>query len=165
MEERRNTGVYVSCTYDESSLKKLGEWMDGKSDVIPMPVPMDQIHTTIVYSRKEFPCKVGEEISIPNPQTFCPNGFTLLGNPADDQACLVMLLDADPLINIHELLVQEGAEHDYDDYIPHVTLSYGVPWDFDHKSIDPPDFCLKPSKIKFEELNLNWCVQDTEDVI
>ena len=165
MEERRQTGVYASCSYDENSLQLLADWMDGHNDLIPMPVPKEQIHTTIVYSRRDFPCPIGEEIVLKNPLDFCPSGFTLLGKPEDDQACLVMLLDADPLVDVHEMLVQKGAEHDYDDYIPHVTLSYNVPKNFDHSSIRIPEFCLKPNKIKFEPLNLNWCLQDAENVL
>ena len=165
MEERRKTGVYASCSYDEDSLQLLADWMEGHNDLIPMPVPMEQIHTTVVYSRKDFPCPIGEDIQLQNPLSFCPAGFALLGKTEDELACLVLLLDADPLVDVHEYLVDQGAQHDYDDYIPHVTLSYGVPKDFDHSSIRVPDFCLKPSKIKFEPLNLNWCLQDAENVL
>lgn len=165
MEERRQTGVYVSCTYQDDSLTQLGEWMTSLCIVIPMPTPLDQVHTTIVYSRQDFDCPIGEEINISNPRPFCPTGFALLGKPEDEQACLVMLLDADPLINIHNFLVDQGARHDYDDYIPHVTLSYQVPKDFNHQDIPIPSFCLTPKKIKFEPLNINWCVQDSEVMI
>jgi len=165
MEERRQTGIYASCSYDEESLHKLQIWLEGQNDLIPMPVPKEQIHTTVVYSRKDFPCPVGEDIHLPNAQSFCPSGFTLLGQHEDDSACLVMLLDADPLIDVHELLIQEGAQHDFDDYIPHITLSYSVPKDFDHSLIEIPDFCLKPSKIKFEPLDLNWSLHNSDSMI
>lgn len=159
------SGIYASCSYDDNSLRMLASWMELHSDVIPTPVSIDQIHTTIVYSRKVFPCPLGEDIELVNALDFCPSGFTLLGNENDEKACLVMLLDADPLVDVHELCVQEGAEHDYDDYIPHITLSYDVPKNFDHSQMKVPNFCLKPNKIKFEPLNLNWCLQDDQNVL
>ena len=165
MEERRQTGVYASCSYHEDSLKDLAKWLQDHDDIIPMPVDLDKIHTTVVYSRKDFPCPIGEDIHLKKPLPFCPSGFTLLGRPEDELACLVMLLDAEPLVDVHDLCVQEGAEHDYGDYIPHVTLSYGVPKDFDYTGIRIPNFCLKPEKIKFEPLNLNWCLQESEIVV
>lgn len=165
MEERRKTGVYASCSYDDQSLQKLADWMNDHNDLIPMPVPLEKIHTTVVYSRAEFPCPIGKAIHLSDSQPFCPSGFTLLGKPEDEMACLVMLLDAEPLVHVHNFCVNEGAKHDYEDYIPHVTLSYRVPKDFDHSQIEIPDFCLKPNAIKFEPLDLNWCLQDDKNVI
>jgi len=160
MEECRQTGVYASCVYDEKSLKNLEKWLNDQCDLIPDPVPMEKIHTTIVYSRKDFPCPVGEEIQLRNPIDFYPSGFALLGNPEDELACLVMVLDAEPLELVHEMLIQEGAQHDYDDYIPHITLSYSVPKNFDYSTIEIPKIDLKPNKIKFEPLDLNWRLQE-----
>lgn len=165
MEERRQTGIYASCSYDEESLSKLQIWLEGQNDLIPMPVPLENIHTTVVYSRADFPCPIGQSIHLTDSQPFCPSGFTLLGKPEDEMACLVMLLDADALVHVHNFCLNEGAKHDYEDYIPHVTLSYQVPKDFDHSQIQVPDFCLKPNAIKFEPLDLNWCLQDAENVI
>ena len=165
MEERRKTGVYASCSYDDHSLQKLADWMNDHNDLIPMLVPLDKIHTTVVYSRADFPCPIGESIHLADSQPFYPSGFALLGKPEDKMACLVMLLDADALVNVHNLCLNEGAKHDYEDYIPHVTLSYQVPKNFDHSQIKIPDFCLKPNVIKFEPLDLNWRLQDDKNVI
>ena len=165
MEERRQTGVYVSCTYREQSLKDLAEWLKAHNDLIPMPVEMDKVHTTIVYSRKDFPCCLGEEISLPSPVPFCPSGFSLLGKPEDEFSHLVMLLDAEHLVYVHEFLIEQGAEHDYDEYIPHVTIAYNVAKDFDYSQIKLPNFCLTPDRVKFAPLDLNWCLQEDEIVI
>ena len=166
MKERRQTGVYASCTYHQTSLNKLAKWMVEHEDLIQAPVPLEQIHTTVIYSRKDFDCQVlGKSIKATDPQWLWPSGFALLGKPEDEKACLVMLLDAGSLVNIHNFFVEHGAEHDYDDYIPHITLSYDVPKDFDLSSLTLPDFCFIPNEIKFEPLNLNWSLQSAESVL
>ena len=166
MKERRQTGVYASCTYHQTSLNKLTKWMVEHEDFIPNPVPLDQIHTTVIYSRKDLTCLIiGESVNFPNPQCMWPSEFKLFSKSEDEKTCLVMLLDASSLINIHNFLIEHGAEHDYDDYIPHITLSYDVPKDFDLSSLTLPDFCFIPNEIKFEPLNLNWSLQSAESVL
>lgn len=159
-------GVYASCTYTESSLEALAEWLEDHIDIIPVPVTSNKIHTTIVYSHKRFEVS-DEHIDQLNSKIgdfeFKPKGITLLGD--ENSKALVLLLDADPLISIHEKLLEHGASHGFDEYIPHVTIAYEVPENFDVSPIKIPNFTLQPDKIKFEPLITKFSVQKQELVI
>lgn len=166
MEERRQTGVYASCCYHENSLQDITAWLHDHNDVIPNPVPIEHLHTTVVYSRADFeiPKKAIEHFNgIIDEFKFFPSGFALLGKQEDEKKALVMLLEAEPLEVLHDFLLENGATHGFDDYIPHVTLSYEADKDFDTSPIKPPNFYLRPAKINFAPLDLNWSLQD--DVI
>ena len=167
MRECAEAGVYALCEYQDDSLIELAKWIEAHDDLIPMPVTSDNIHTTVVYSRSNFqiPTDVDAFNQALSELKFYPAGLTILGRQNDDKKALAILLDAGPLIDLHNMLKESGASHDFDDYIPHITVSYEISDDFDISQIALPEFCFKPEKINFKPLNTNWCLQDTKDVI
>lgn len=168
LEERRKTGVYASCEYHEESLLDVAKWLEKHDQLITVPIDPALLHTTVVYSRNDFqvPAEGIENFnSNMHEFRFFPTGLAILGRQDEEKRALVLLLDAEPLVILHDYLKENGASHGFDDYIPHLTVSYDVPADFDHSVIQLPNFSLRPKKINFEPLDLNWCVQDDENGI
>jgi hypothetical protein len=49
----------------------------------------------------------------------------------------VLLFSSSSLCWRHEDMVSKGASHDFDDYVPHITLTYDAPADLDVSKIEP----------------------------
>ena len=159
MEQNINTGIYASCSYTANTMHELDNWIKEHSDIIPTPIPLDQAHTTILFSHNGFnlPKKsVADFDDKLNELSFTPTGFALLGDNEHEKA-LVIFLNADPLVDLHEHLISHGASHAFDEYIPHITVSYEVPAHFDISSVSLPKFEFEPEKIHVGPLNTNWC--------
>jgi hypothetical protein len=157
MKQNINTGIYASCSYTANTILELDSWIKEHSDIIPAPIPLDQAHTTILFCDKHFnvPSKSVEEFEgTLSELSFTPTGFALLGDSADEKA-LVILLQADSLVDLHEHLISHGASHSFDEYIPHITVSYQVPPHFDTASVTLPNFKFEPEKIHVGPLNTN----------
>lgn len=161
-EERRKTGVYVSAKFTPESANKLAEWC--VSHLIPSPTNLTKYHSTIVYSRTDVPeadklvddfVKLHQKIKLQGERFEL---FDSKGGPTGNEKknVLVLVLKAPKLTKLHELLKKHGASHDYEEYHPHVTLSYEVPDGFDYKSLPLPDVELEVSDITAQPLDRNW---------
>lgn len=148
MVERRK-GTYGALKYSHKTIADLERWMADHG--IPNKLDVDKIHTTLIYSRVKL--HEMEQMGKTNASmlSFKPIGFGIFNS------ALVLLIDAPELVELHESLKKEfGATHDYEDYRPHVTLSYGIDEGFDLSSLNLPSFDLQPSIIYFEALNTDW---------
>lgn len=159
MIERRN-GTYGAVKYTEASCVVLEQLM--KIWGIPNPLSAEKFHTTLIYSRKpiatsDYRSMDAEELKKLG-WVFTPKAFELFPSSPEtpEKKVLVMTLVAPELIKLHDELINAGAIHDFDDYIPHITLSYDVPAGFDVNFRRPGLVYLQPEKIYFEPLNLNW---------
>lgn len=103
-----------------------------KEQNIPNAIPQDDIHITLVYSKKHLPTyqTVGAISEIATPKKFTK--FTSNpGDGTDKKQCLVLLVNSDFLHDRQAELVSDyGATSDFDSYSPHITFSYDV-GDFD----------------------------------
>jgi len=158
MVERRK-GTYAAVKYDTVTCMILGEWC--KSIGIIMIDP-SKLHSTLIYSRVEIPVENQHNLDEAELRSrgwkFEPSHFELMPTSSDPDAkkeVLVLVLKAPELVELHDELCQNGATHDFDDYIPHVTLSYKVS---EHFNVDliPPQMYFVPNQIYFEQLDLNW---------
>lgn len=148
MIERRN-GTYGSIKYCESTVQEINRWMDDHN--IPNRIDDRDIHTTLIYSRVKLAELENAETYRTLDSKFKVSGFDKFGD------ALVMLIEAPELVELHESLKKDfGATHDYEDYRPHVTLSYGIDEGFDLNSLNLPSFELHPSFICFEPLDDDW---------
>lgn len=121
-----DSGTYVSGKFSEESCDELYDLV--KELKIPNPVPKESFHVTIVYSPKTVKYKgLGE---LENPWIVIPKNLHIF-HTQDGKNCLVMKLHAPELIEQHQMIVDDyGAEHTFDEYIPHVTCSYDVGEDY-----------------------------------
>jgi len=130
---------------------------------IPEPLPFAKYHTTILYSRVQLPAAHGliydsrksDEVWECMPielKLFESRGR--LGEVGKAALCLV--LSAPQIENIHVQLRAAGGTHDFDDYVPHLTLTYKCPPDFDLTSLPLPTEALLVDQVKAEPLDLEW---------
>lgn len=115
-------GSYVAVKYDDESRDKLYEFAEKLN--LPNLLPKSKYHTTLIYSRKYNP-------DIKEDQSLYPlkiKGKELhVFDTQDNKRALVMKFDSPELVERHNFLMSEyQLQYDYDEYIPHITLSYDI---------------------------------------
>lgn len=121
------------------------------------------MHVTVLYSRTPVdPIKMGTtwadnekgELTV---KPGGPRAVEKLGESA-----VVLLFASDDLSWRHRGMVEAGASHDYDEYQPHVTLTYEA-GDVDLDAIKPFTGALRFGPELFEPLDLDWKSKITEE--
>ncbi|UPW42505.1 hypothetical protein EBPHNEJP_00218 [Salmonella phage CF-SP2] len=113
-----SSGLYVAAKFSDSTLDEIENLQ--RELKVPNPVPRHKIHSTIYYSRVNVPYVVSTgsfEVA---------NSGELQVWDTQDGRTLVLVLDSDYLKFRHNYARALGATHDFDDYSPHITLSYNV---------------------------------------
>jgi 2'-5' RNA ligase len=112
-------GVFIGVKLSEKSLNDIEQFIENQH--IPSPIARDDIHITLIYSKKSFPMEEWKQTKTIK-EFANPIKFNYFG---DKKNCLVVLLDSSFLIERNaEIVEQYGAISDYDEYHPHLTLSY-----------------------------------------
>lgn len=151
----RRQGTYVSCDYDLQTAQNLAGWC--AANLITDPLAADKYHSTVLYSRK--PVEKAQEIvdTVAKEIELEAVGFKLFDSKEDPaKAALVIELKAPELTALHKKLIAAGGTHDYDDYTPHVTVTYTADPNLDLSSLKLPDFKFVVKSFKAEPLDLNW---------
>jgi phage-related protein (TIGR01555 family) len=98
----------------------------AKAQGFKTTVPVDEMHVTVLYSKTAVDwMKMGSgwdqdaegKLKVP------PGGARLVEALGGDGA-VVLLFSSSPLSWRHEDMVRNGASHDFEDYQPHVTITY-----------------------------------------
>lgn len=116
--DAHKTGLYVAAKYSNRTLDQIEKLQRVLR--VPNPVPREKIHSTICYSRVNIPYVTSAgsfEVS---------DGGKLEIWDTQDGKTLVLVLDSEYLTTRHNYARVLGATHDFDEYIPHITLSYNV---------------------------------------
>lgn len=148
-ELKHSKGTYSSLNLSPSSSNNLFTWCQEhiKGDL----TPKDQYHVTLVYSRKGIPEAKNETIDLP--LTVKAVGWDIFPTQDGDK-CLVLRVESPELHKLHKLYREKyGATYDYDEYKPHVTVSYKF------KGEEPrevPDVTLEFDKHTFKGLDPDW---------
>jgi hypothetical protein len=103
------------------------------------------MHVTQVYSRKPVKLKPKDDTIIVKRKI----------EPLGDKGALVLSFASDALQARHAEAMSAGADHAFDSYHPHVTLSYDA-GDKDWSKLAPPDFPLIFGPEVHKPLNENW---------
>lgn len=127
-------GTYVACDFSEFSSNELYTWV--LKNKIPNPLDQREYHTTLLYSRVAV--NKAEDIVddlnyMEDIITVKPVSFSIFGK------ALVLVLDSTKLYRIHRLLINCGGTHDFEDYTPHITISYDIPEKFNIKKLIVPN--------------------------
>ena len=113
----------------------------GVKDIIPI----DKLHITLLYSRKAVPDFI--PMGAIDPVEISATEIIPLGN------ALVLKVRSLYIYKRHlELMRIFEAEHDYDEYIPHLSLSY-------NKDIQDPEIFEK-----FKPFTFKICLEYKEDL-
>lgn len=153
-EKEELAGVYVSATLDESSTNNVFSFLSkqGIDESIKL-TPEHEYHITILYSRKNIPKE--KWINVKVAHRCIPKKYNIFPYK-NEKNCIVLELIAPTLVSIHKELIKAGGTHDYSSYIPHITIAYDVPNNFDLKQLKVPKFEIFTERIKSEILDLNW---------
>jgi hypothetical protein len=131
-------GLYVAAFFDEETNNNLAEYM--RVNKIPSPVNTASLHTTIVYSKVPVPkFEPNHSVDIEVNTTYSAFECWEMRNGS---RCLVLTYFSPYLHLRFEEAMKDGAMYDFDEYKPHVTLSYEMPVDFDVTTLPPLGFPL-----------------------
>ncbi|OGT55492.1 MAG: hypothetical protein A3E01_09295 [Gammaproteobacteria bacterium RIFCSPHIGHO2_12_FULL_63_22] len=140
----------------------LVDW--AKANGFASTLAATDMHVTVLYSRAPVdPMKMGRDWSEDEKGRIIvrpggPRAIERLGENA-----VVLRFVAPSLEYRHRDLIEAGGSHDYDEYRPHVTLSYTVPDDVDLDAIKPFNGELVFGPEIFEPLDLDWKVKVSEE--
>lgn len=125
--------LYVDVEPDEDTKRALHRLQARFK--LPNPLNTQKMHCTLIYSR--MPCKT--------PKIFPNRVFNAEFEKFDvfeqrnGKKCLVLKLKSPDLLKRHQALMDEmEASYDFDDYLPHITLSYDIE-DFDIEQLKRAD--------------------------
>ena len=130
-------GKFAGAKLTKKSARKLQKWIEEND--IGNPIPSSEFHVTILYSDKvDFPWdakKYPGGLKV-DPHTY---ELALFG---EEKNILVLKFDSPELAARHHKARDEhGVDWKFDEYQPHVTLSYKVK-DLDLSDLEPPGFPL-----------------------
>lgn len=152
-----DAGRYIGVHFNSETkelLKKI-----ARSEKISAPVPSDSMHSTVVYSRDNPVKDYTVQGPLEEPIESEIDSFDIFQS-GEGKNCLVAKLNAPELINRHKKARELGASYDYDEYIPHVTLSYDA-GDIDSSFLNKLNKKYKGYKLyadeEYEEpINTEW---------
>lgn len=112
-----SNGTYIAVKFNADTLLRLQSLQ--KRAKLNNPIPLEELHATICYSRNPIHVvpKVGNKVIAVH--GFVENLETKNGN------AVVLRFDSPALLERHEQLKKLGATHDFPEYLPHISLSYG----------------------------------------
>ena len=123
----------------------------------------EDMHVTVLYSRNPVDwMEMGQSWQTEDNGNLriAPGGARIV-EPLGDKGAVVLLFNSSHLAWRHEEMVRAGASHDYDQYQPHVTITYsGAPADL--ASVEPYRGELLFGPEIFEELDEDWALKIEE---
>lgn len=131
------SGLYLSAFFDDETNKNLEEFMNRHR--IPNAVPTPSLHTTIVYSKSPVDMEPLHTIDVTVHREGC--SFEVWDTPSGNTLVLKFF---SPYFQIRfNEAMALGASYDYDEYKPHISLSYDVGDDFDVSTLPAIDFDIR----------------------
>ena len=127
--EKEQPGTFAGVRFSKANEKTIMKYI--KDNDIPNPVKPDEIHATLLYSKKHLPDYKARG-NIDPPIQIKSKGFHTFPQQekrsnGDTIHCLVLLLNSPELEKRHKFLMNKhNASYDFDEYIPHLTLSYDM---------------------------------------
>ena len=123
-----SSGLYTFRRLNQQSSEFLYEWM--KENRVPNPLPPSELHCTIVASTVEIPGYTEDPALVMlNPATY---------KVAMMNQALVVQFKSDPLVEQWQRAMNLGGKSEFPTFIPHISLSYQVPLDYDYTELKPP---------------------------
>lgn len=135
----------------------------AKAQGFETTLPADDMHVTVLFSRTAVDwMKMGSPWSEDTKgELTVPPGGARIVEPLGDKGAVVLLFNASALSWRHEEMVRNGASHDFDEYQPHVTITYAGS-DVDLTDVEPYRGELRFGPEIFEELDDDWASKVSE---
>lgn len=137
----------------------------AKAQGFTTTLPAGDMHVTVLYSREAVDwMKMGSPWSDDaKGEMTVPAGGARLVEPLGGEGAIVLLFNSSALSWRHEDMVRNGASHDYDEYQPHVTITYEKPENLDLATVEPYRGELRFGPEVFEEIDNDWMAGIIED--
>lgn len=153
-DNQKESGTYAGIRFSKKTVDALLAF--AKEHKIPKLESGDELHTTLLYSRKHLPnYKPAGKYDQPMIGTAI-EWDVWKSQPKEDGSTkniLVLVYSCPELYqHHHKLMAQHGATYDFDNYQPHVSLSYDV-GDFDFKKLPAFEDELEIVSEYYEELS------------
>lgn len=147
-DDTRTGGTYAGYRFDPEDVKKLRQW--AKANKIPNRVPREKYHSTLLYSKKRCPdYKPLGKLETPIVATVSDSE---IWDTQDNKRAFIVRLSSDDMVKRHKQLMKEhNATYDFDEYKPHITLSYDVGKEFDLKDVGDFSDYIPDNKIRIVE--------------
>ncbi|WP_144938380.1 anti-CBASS protein Acb1 family protein [Pseudomonas alabamensis] len=126
----------------------------AKAQGFDTTVSADELHVTVAYSRQALDwMKVGGDWGSRQDggMTVAPGGARLV-EPLGSEGAVVLLFNSSELAWRHMQIREAGASWDYDEYQPHVTITYAA-GDIDLSKVEPYRGKIEFGPEIFEDLN------------
>lgn len=155
-QQRQQTGDAKPRTlYVSRKLLNGAEFLSwAKEQGFTSTLDADDLHVTIIYSRTALDwMKIGAPWGGDEKGrlTIAPGGARIV-EPLGDKGAVVLLFNSSELAWRHMAMREAGAESEWPDYQPHVTLTY-QPGDIDLSKVEPYRGKLEFGPEIFEELD------------
>jgi len=136
-EAQTSEGLYMTAFFDEETNKRLADYI--KTNGIPNPVASSSFHTTIVYSRVPVPgFEPHHTLEVP-----VNTRFSKIECWDTNSGRTLVLKFFSPYLHFRfQEAIAAGATYDYDEYKPHITLSYDIGDDFAWEDLPAIEFPL-----------------------
>jgi hypothetical protein len=136
----------------------------AKAQGFDTTLPADELHVTVLFSRTPVDwMKMGSDWNVSDDGKLkVAAGGARLVEPLGDKGAVVLLFASSALSWRHEEMVRNGASHDFDEYQPHVTITYDGS-DLDLSKVEPYRGELVFGPEIFAELNDDWTSGPTEE--
>ncbi|VVC05824.1 Uncharacterised protein [uncultured archaeon] len=142
VEKEEQQGTFASLKLDEKSVQKLSEWVAEHK--IVNAIEESKYHCTVVYSRKKVPELEDFSVKLPIRAHFYE--WKIL-----DGNVLVLVLKSTRIHSLFDQTKKLGAESDYSEYIPHVSIATN--WAKKDLPSEIPDFSIVFNEFKVETLD------------
>jgi phage-related protein (TIGR01555 family) len=137
----------------------------AKAQGFTSTAPADELHVTVAFSRQAVDwMTIGQDWSSDaSGNLTVPAGGARIVQPLGDKGAVVLLFSSNDLTYRHDCIIEAGASHDFDEYQPHVTITYAAPADFDLSKVQPYVGPLKFGPELFAQVKDNWQNGVTEE--
>lgn len=151
--KKKPNGTYVGIRPSKDSAEKI---RDVTKKVGVQNPHTDKLHATLIYSRKYLP-KFKPRGKLEEPITAKVTGFEIFPSAGGTNVLVIRMESPELTARHEEIMDKHDATYDYDEFKPHLTISYDC-GDFDPKSYDVkkdiPEIVFDDEYD--EELNFNW---------
>lgn len=151
-------GTFVGARLSQTSNRNLVKWLAKNN--IPNAVKSDHLHITIIHSEKTFPHETKPINATVDPASY---QFHVWGENNDT---LVLAFKSPELSKRHEAgLKKHDLSWDFDEYIPHITLSHELTNDFRVEELEVPKFPLKITNEYVDAFESDWKEENIEEAV
>lgn len=144
-------GAFIELKFTKETLENLQKYFNKNN--IQNQLNLDEIHTTLLYSRKGIVDYIPSNVL--KGEILTPIKLHIW-KTQEDTNCLVCELHNNNVIRHHNNLIKNhNASHDYPEYIPHVTFSYNC-GNIDLDQLELPDFNFIVENEALSSLDEDW---------